>query len=249
MELVHELIGGNLLTPHFMGMVAMVFVAALLQGVGGLGFAMFSAPISALFFPEMAPGPLLVLGGCLSVMMVLRERSAIDFKSAGTMITGRVIGNFIAVFIMAMLSANSFYILFAVLILIGVALSYSGWRIVANWRTLGFAGVMSGIMGTITSSGAPPYAIVMQNTPPATLRSTLNFTFFFGATTSLILLASIGHFELRQLLLGLLLFPALLLGFTVSTPLARHVPKGAIRHVLLGLSALSAVGLLVRALL
>ncbi len=247
MEFVHDLIGGNLLTLHVFGMVTMVFVAAILQGVGGLGFAMFSAPLSALFFPELAPGPLLVLGGCLSVMVVLRERSAIDYKSAGMMITGRVIGNFIAVAVMTLLSATSFYILFAVLILLGVALSYSGLRIVANWRTLGAAGITSGIMGTITSSGAPPYAIVMQNAAPATLRATLNFTFFFGATTSLLLLASVGRFGLHQLLLGLLLLPALLLGFTVSTHLARHVPKGAIRHVLLGLSALSAVGLLLRA--
>ncbi|AJE46886.1 sulfite exporter TauE/SafE family protein [Celeribacter indicus] len=249
MDFVHDLIGGELLTVHFLGMIAMIFVAAVLQGVGGLGFAMFSAPLSALFFPELAPGPLLVLGGCLSVMVVLRERSAIDFRSAGSMISGRVIGNFIAVLVMAMLSPSSFYVLFSALILFGVALSYSGWRIVANWRTLGAAGVMSGVMGTITSSGAPPYAIVMQNAPPATLRSTLNFTFFFGATTSLVLLAAIGRFELRQLLLGLLLFPALLLGFTVSTRIARHVPNGAIRHFLLGLSALSAFGLLLRAAL
>ena len=135
MEFVHDLIGGNLLTLHVLGMVTMVFVAAILQGVGGLGFAMFSAPLSALFFPELAPGPLLVLGGCLSVMVVLRERSAIDYKSASMMITGRVIGNFIAVAVMTLLSATSFYILFAVLILLGVALSYSGLSEAEVWAT------------------------------------------------------------------------------------------------------------------
>ncbi|WP_138466651.1 sulfite exporter TauE/SafE family protein [Poseidonocella sp. HB161398] len=242
-------LAGTVHDPRVLAMAAMVFVAAILQGVGGLGFAMFSAPLSALFFPELAPGVLLVLGGCVSTMVLLRERSSIDFRSVGSMISGRLLGNFAAVALLASLSAAMFNVLFGVMILIGVGLSYSGWRVEANWRNLGAAGVMSGIMGTITSSGAPPYAIVMQNAPPAVMRATLNTAFLFGATSSLILLAWIGRFGLPQLMLGLLLFPALYLGFRVSTPLARHVPRGAIRHLLLGLSGLSAAGLLLRALL
>ncbi|MBE3638172.1 sulfite exporter TauE/SafE family protein [Mangrovicoccus algicola] len=249
MDALVSLAGGSLLGPHFLAMAAMVFVAAILQGVGGLGFAMFSAPISALFFPELAPGVLLVLGGCVATMVLLRERSAIDFGSVGSMVSGRLIGNLLAVGLLASLSVAMFNALFGVMILLGVALSYSGWRVEANWRNLGAAGVLSGIMGTITSSGAPPYAIVMQNAPPAILRATLNTTFLFGALSSLALLAAIGRFGWPQLMLGLMLFPALYLGFRVSTPIARHVPRAAIRHFLLGLSGLSAAGLLLRALM
>ena len=45
----------------YLGMGAMVLVGACLQGVSGLGFAMFCAPIGALLFPELVPGPLLAL--------------------------------------------------------------------------------------------------------------------------------------------------------------------------------------------
>jgi uncharacterized membrane protein YfcA len=40
-------------------MAAVVFGAAIAQGVGGVGFAMFAAPVAAMFFPQLAPGPLL----------------------------------------------------------------------------------------------------------------------------------------------------------------------------------------------
>lgn len=125
-DAIHALIGGNPLTPHFLGMALMVFVAAILHGIGGLGFAMLSAPLPALFFPELAPGPLLVLGACLSTMVVLRERTAIDFRPAGSMISGRTASNFAAVALLTSLSATMSYVLFAVVILFGVALSHSG---------------------------------------------------------------------------------------------------------------------------
>lgn len=41
-----ELMPGDFVPGHLLGMGAMVFVAALLQGIGGLGFAMVSAPLA-----------------------------------------------------------------------------------------------------------------------------------------------------------------------------------------------------------
>lgn len=40
---------------HYAAMAAVVFGAALAQGVGGIGFAMFAAPVAALCFPSSPP--------------------------------------------------------------------------------------------------------------------------------------------------------------------------------------------------
>ena len=61
----------GLLSGHFAGMAALVFGAALTQGIGGIGFAMVSAPISVLLYPELVPGPLLVLGNGFILTAVL----------------------------------------------------------------------------------------------------------------------------------------------------------------------------------
>ena len=81
---------------HYAAMAAVVFGAALAQGVGGIGFAMFAAPVAALCFPQLAPGPLLTLGGFISLLTALRERAAIDWPAVGYALTGRAAGTLIS---------------------------------------------------------------------------------------------------------------------------------------------------------
>src|SRR5690606_8400219 len=101
----------------------------------------------------------------------------------------------------------------AILILIGVIMSVSGWKVTASDPALVAAGAASGLMGTITSSGAAPYAIVMQRVPAAELRGTMGSVFFVGGFLSLVALAVFGHFTTEQFWLGLILFPPMILGF------------------------------------
>lgn len=231
---------------HYLGMGAMVLVGACLQGVGGVGFAMFSAPLAALFYPELAPGPLLALGCPLALMSAVREIDEVDWRAAGAALVGRFAGTMGAVVCLLMLSANLLAVLFALFILGGVALSLSGRRIEASRSNMLGAGVASGLMGTITSAGAPPFALVMQYLPPARLRATLGCVFFVGAAFSLAMLASVGRFGMHQLLLSASLLPLMMIGFALSGPLNRRVSRVAVRRLLLGLSAFGAIALLVR---
>ena len=57
--------------PTYLLMGVLVFIGACLQGIGGIGFAMFAAPVAAWVFPAMVPGPLLLLGGLVSVMAAM----------------------------------------------------------------------------------------------------------------------------------------------------------------------------------
>ena len=79
--------------PDYLLMSGVVLVGALLQGVGGIGFAMFSAPLAGLFFPGLAPGPLLALGGAVSLMSALRERAHVDWPLVGVTLLGRFAGS------------------------------------------------------------------------------------------------------------------------------------------------------------
>jgi hypothetical protein len=101
-------------------------------------------------------------------------------------------------------------------------------------------------MGTITSAGAPPFALVMQYLPPAKLRATLGCVFFVGAAFSLSVLASVGRFGGHELMLSFWLLPLMAAGFALSGPLNRCISHLAVRRILLGLSAFGAIGILVR---
>ncbi|HMN88089.1 MAG TPA: sulfite exporter TauE/SafE family protein [Bauldia sp.] len=248
LDAVQSLIPGGLALDHFAGMALMVFVAALMQGIGGVGFAMMSAPISVLFFPELAPGPLLVLGAGLALLGALREFREVDWKAVAALMSGRTVGTVIAGLTLSILPTTLFSIVFAVLILIGVGFSVAGWRVVANVPNMIAAGLASGIMGTITSSGAPPFAIVMQHVPPPRMRATIGCVFCAGAILSLITLGMVGHFSYAQLWLGILLFPPMMVGFVLSSRLNRYFSREHVRYALLAISALGAIAILVIAL-
>lgn len=231
---------------RYLAMGLMVLAGACLQGVGGLGFAMFCAPVAALVFPQLVPAPILVLGCPLAALAAVREREAIRWNIAGFALAGRFAGAVIAAFVVQVISAVVASILFALMILAGVALSVRGWQVATSRMNSAVAGVASGVMGTITSAGAPPLAIAMQNLEPAPLRATLGCIFLIGSVMSFAALAAVGRAGTADLLLGLFLAPWLVAGFAASGPIARRMSRAAMRNFLLTLAAFGAIAVLVQ---
>ena len=232
--------------PSFLACGAAVFVGALIQGMGGIGFAMFAAPVVALLRPDLVPAPMIVIGGSVSLLAAVREAPHIDWKGAAIAVGGRVPGAVLAGLLIGLAPRSTFAIAFALLILVAVALSMTGWRVRATPMSLAVAGFGSGVMGTITSVGAPPIGIAMQNVDPPRLRATVGAFLFAGALVSLAVLAWAGRFGAHEFMLGLQLLVPMALGFWISSALMHRVHARIVRHIVLGVSALSAAILLVR---
>lgn len=225
-----------------------VLLGAVVQGTSGIGFALFAAPLVALFHPELVPGPMLILGGSISLLTVLREFRHIDYRAATVAFAGRVPGTLLASLLVGFIPQNVFSTVFAVLILAAIALIYrsGGWR--TTPMALGIAGLASGFMGTITSVGTPPLALVMRSMAPAQLRATIGLILTFGSALSILALAVAGRFGLGDLQRSSLLLPALVAGFWISSALKQRLHAQMMRRVVLLLCALSAFGLLVRSM-
>jgi uncharacterized membrane protein YfcA len=229
---------------RYAAMGVMVLAGACLQGAGGLGFAMLCAPVAALLFPELVPGPLLALACPLAVMAMVREYTEIDWTAAAWSLAGRAAGTLVAAGCLAVLPANTLSVLFALLILAAVALSLRGWTVTPTRTSNTLAGIASGVMGTITSAGAPPLAIAMQSMPAARLRATLGCVFFLGSAISLAALGAVGRMHTDGFVLALLLTPWMVVGFAASGLLARRLSHRGLRHFLLGLASLGAIAVL-----
>ncbi|AOY95838.1 hypothetical protein BKK79_29590 [Cupriavidus sp. USMAA2-4] len=227
-------------------MGALIFAGACLQGIGGIGFAMLSAPLGALFFPQLVPGPLLALGGCVSLLSALREFRAIAWPLAGAALCGRAGGGLLAVAVISSLRPEPLAVLFSVSILLAVAMSLLGWRVAASTASLAVAGAASGFMGTITSAGAPPFAIVMQHVAPERMRATIGCILCGGAALSLAMLSVAGRFGAAEVQLGVALSPFLLAGFALSNRLRGRWSALAVRRLLLALCAAGALGVLAK---
>jgi hypothetical protein len=196
----------------------------------------------------MAPGPLLVLGGAVSLLSAVREHRSIDWAMAAVTLLGRFVGAAMAVAAIAVMSPRLLSIAFALMILVAVTMSVAGWVLPPTRANACGAGLVSGVMGTVTSAGAPPFAILMQRMDPARFRATIGCILGAGAAVSLLMLASVGKFGSTQLHLGLALFPWTVAGFLVSGKVGRRISSQTVRNSLLAMAGAGAVGILVKTL-
>lgn len=227
----------------------LVLIGACLQGVSGVGFGMFAAPILAIVDPELVPGPMLFLALIIAALSLLRERASVDSKGLGFALLGRAPTSIIAATLIGILPVRELSIIFALVIFAGVAMSLARIELPSSPAVMFGAGCISGFMGTVTSVGLPPIALMYQNAPKATLRASLGGFLMFGSLISIAALAMAGRFGWHDVVLGAWLIAPLYLGFWISTPLAKLVSPGLVRFAVLGLSALAALLLLLRQLI
>jgi len=236
------------MTPLGWGVALLVtFVAAALQGVVGMGFAMLSVPILSLIDPSLAPVPQLLITMPLTISMAWREREHLELAGVGWIIAGRVPGAFIGLALLAVAVGRALDLAIAALVLIAVAIIASGRHVKRNPGTEFGAGVMSGISGLVASIGGPPLALLYTEAEGPTVRSSLAAVFTVGLTFTLVARTATGNITSQDFVIAAILFPALVLGYLFSGRLARRVNQVQIRYGLLILSTLGAIGLIIRA--
>jgi uncharacterized membrane protein YfcA len=86
----------------------------------------------------------------------------------------------------------------------------------------------------------------MQNVDPPRLRATVGAFLVAGALISLGVLAWAGRFGAHDFVLGVQLLVPMALGFWTSSILMHRIRAKVVRHIVLLVSAVSAVVLLVR---
>lgn len=227
---------------------AIVALAAALQTLIGFGLAIVAAPLLALLDRSYVPGPLIAAGTCLALIMAVRERQAIDLAGVRAAVAGRVVGAVPAGIALCVASQATFDLLFSGLVLAAVGSSLLQREIRPTGRAIFAAGVASGFMGTITSIGGPPVALVYQSARGPRLRATLAGMFLIGSVVSLVALAAVGRFGAAELLRAALLVPGVVVGAISARPLLRRFDRRATRPLVLALSAGSALLVLARAL-
>ena len=224
--------------------VLVVAVGAMIQGSLGFGLGLVSAPALALIDATFIPGPLLLVGVAVTLTVFLRERGAVDWKGMKWAIFGRVIGTIAGGWAVVAFSKDAVIVLVAVLVLAGVLMTSIGWKIKTNRITLSTAGLVSGVMGTLTSVGGPPMALVYQRETAQKLRATLAGFFLVGATFSLLTLAVSGGMTQHDFALGALMLPGYVIGMIANRWASRFLDKGYSRVAVLTFSALSSIVLL-----
>ncbi|RWR29285.1 sulfite exporter TauE/SafE family protein [Sinirhodobacter populi] len=228
--------------------IVTVILAGAIQGSTGFGFNMLSAPLLAIIDPAFVPGAVVTVSTLVCVGGALTERRAIDWRDLRHALSGRLVAALLATFAIGLMTPRAFSLVFGIAVLLGVVLSLAGLRFACTPRNLFGAGLISGFMGTLTSIGAPPMAMVYQDADPARMRATLNAFFVVGGGISLVALWTGGHYGAHDVALAAVLLPFALVGLLLSGWGRRLVHRGRVKKIVLTVSAVSAAVLLWRAL-
>ncbi len=225
-----------------------VLLAAIVQTSTGMGFAMIAAPLLAIISIEFVPGPMLVANLCLSTLMLREGRSDIVKSEVKVLLPAIVVGTVLAAALLSQVSADFFKLIFAVIILLAVAISLSIKTPELSLSTLSIGGMMAGLMGTTSGISGPPMAVLYQKEDIFKTRATLSLVFSFSYFASLIALAFADLFSMALAIKGFLMLPGLLIGFIVAKYVRAWLSQSLARVLMLSIASFSAFLLLYKTL-
>ncbi len=228
------------LTGYLVIAVAVVLAAALQASIG-FGMGMLAAPVVALVDPGLIPGTLIILAVVVTLMVVVTERQHIDLGGTGWALVGRVPGTIAGALLVAVLPDRGLALMLAAVVLLGVVLTTAGWRPAPVRPTLVVAGATSGLLGTATSIGGPPMALVWQDKEGAGYRGTISGFFLIGSMLSVAALALTGSITEEILVVVALLIPAPVLGFGLSLLINRFLSPARLRWTAIVVSCFGAL--------
>jgi uncharacterized membrane protein YfcA len=235
--------------PEFALLALIILIAACLQGSIGFGMGMFAAPFIALIDTSLLPVIVITLAMVVTGIVVILDRAALDLRGAGWALAGRVPGSVLGAGLLTVMSTTLLSWAVAVTVLLGVLVSLRGWTPRVTRSTQATAGALSGIMGTATSVGGAPMAILWQASEGPRLRGTMSAFFLVGSTLSLAALFLWGVVPPHSLLVAAWMIPFVLLGVVLSRFVNRFLNRRRTRALALGASAFGAVTLIVARLL
>lgn len=226
--------------------VAAVTLGAVVQGSIGFGANLLAAPVLAVVEPRALPATLMLLVLPLAGTMVRRERHGVDRRGVALLIAGRVPGTVVGAAVAAAVASEVLSVLAGAAVLLAVATSVVTPHVPVTPTTTVAAGVVSGAMGTATSIGGPPLALLYQRREGPVLRATLAAVFAIGTVLSLLALAVAGALAGWQVALALALAPGTLTGTALGGVLAERIDGRWLRPAVLVVAAVAAAGAVVR---
>jgi len=227
-----------------------VFVAGIIRGYSGFGFAMVAVTSISLVLPPIHVVPLvLILEVLASIKLVPQVWKDIDWHSLRWLLAGSLLATPIGVYLLANVPAEPMRISISLMVLVAAILLLYGWA----WRRMPgrplilTTGVTSGILNGAAAIGGPPVILFYLSSPAGVTVSRASIiAYFLGIDVMGLAMASIQGLTTSKTLLmtAVCLFP-LYFGITIGSRMFIKTDKESFRHhVLILLIILSIAGLL-----
>ena len=223
-----------------------LLITATIQGTIGFGSNLLAVPLFAILDARLLPAPIFIATMAMAISTAARERHNIQWTVVRCVAVGRIPGTMIGAIVLASVTVASMQILIGGLILLAVAVSARGLSLPATRRVYTTGGLVAGFTATTSGIGGPPVALTLQHLDGPALRSTMGASFAVSVVITLTGIAAAGRLGVDELLVGLALMPAAIIGFLISGPLRSHINPSQLRTAVLVLSTAAALVALTR---
>lgn len=236
-------ISADVWSSLFIGLL--ILAGTITQGTIGFGLGTIATPIIALIRPELVPTLILLLALCISSYTLSRTFRETSWRVVGISSLARIPGSLVGAWSIAILSPDGLSIFIGCAVLLAMTLSSLGWSPRPTTANTLIAGVASGILGTSTSIGGPPMALIMKRFDPNRTRG----TFVLGTLISLIILAFNGQITSTQVTAAAAYFPLVVVGLIAANYLNRFIDRRLLNRIVIIVAICAALMLIAEAAL
>jgi uncharacterized protein len=214
-----------------------VVVGAVVQGSVGFGVNLVAVPVMAVLEPEALPATLVVLALPLAAGMLVREHGHVDRRGLAWLMLGRLPGTALGAWVVTTLPEDGLSSAIGGLVLAAVVMSLASPPLRVTPATATAVGFVSGTMGTASSIGGPPVALLYQHHQGPVLRSTGAAVFTLGTVLSVAALVAAGEVAGWHLVLAVVLSPGIAAGLALARVLHGRLDGGWLRPAVLAVAA------------
>ncbi|WP_047240706.1 sulfite exporter TauE/SafE family protein [Corynebacterium epidermidicanis] len=229
-----------------------VFIAVLIlfgsitQGTIGFGLGTIATPFIAMLKPELVPTLILILALFIASYTLSKNYRETSWRIVAISCLARIPGSLVGAWALTLLSHDGLSIMIGVAVLLAMSLSGLGWSPQPSTQNTVVAGVASGFLGTTTSIGGPPMALVLKRFNPAQVRGTLSATFVLGCIISLSILTWNHQATLHQVSVAAAYLPLVALGLYIANRLNKRIDAVMLNRIVIVVAVSAALVLIVQ---
>lgn len=218
-----------------------IFLASLIQGITGFGFALIAVPLLSLFIPEIRSiTPIVVIYSFLTnIVIMYKSRHYIDIKKIIPLIIFGIIATPIGTYILLYVNVNILKIIIGLITTITAFAMFKNFKITIKNESIsyGIVGILSGLLNGSTGLSGPPVVLFLtnQNTDKNAFRANLAF---YGIATNIfaiILFVVEGIVNTSILHFTILYLPALIIGVFAGIKISTKINEIIFRNLTIGL--------------
>jgi uncharacterized membrane protein YfcA len=181
----------------------------------GVTAGMIIVPFLAMISYTLIPAPIAFASLALTGLMTYKGKKHIDTKNMFQISLGMLAGIALSIFILKNIEFKHMGLVFGLFILISVFISIKVKSFTLNKSINYTGGFVAGVMGSMAAVGGQILALLFQNHPLESLKSTLAFLYTLFSVVMLTLFYMFGEFSYEQMISGFYMMPGFIIGFFI----------------------------------